>query len=131
MTEQYQAFPFGYGILREPDRRNRYHAMGWDCVLPLITDTLTAPVLHRMELLAAFPIAWESQWFQKGLALLDLYQDETGMYVLPKTALWEKEACWLLGNHMGLGENRRKKEWNMIEGTFRVLRMKNRRTNII
>ena len=126
MAEQYQAFPFGYGILREPDNRNRYHAMGWDCVLPTISDDVSAPVLHRMELLATFSVAKESQWFQKGLTLLDSYQDENGMYKLPKTALWEKEACWLLGNHMGLGENRRKKNWHVIEGTFRVLRMKNK-----
>ena len=129
MAEEYQEFPFGYGILREPDNRNRYHAMGWDCVLPLISDTATAPVLHRMELLAEFPIARKSLWFQEGLALLDSYQNENGMYVLPKIALKEKEACWLLGNHMGLGENRRKKDWHIIEGTFRTLRMKSKLRN--
>lgn len=123
LSEQYQHFPFGYGILIEPDRRYRYHAMGWDCVLPHMSDELTAPILHRMELLAAFPIARQSKWFQAGLNLLGSYRNDNGMYLLPKAALQEKEACWLLGNHMGLDENRRKKDWQLIEGMFRTYRL--------
>lgn len=130
LAEPYQQFPFGYGILVEPNNRSRYHAMGWDCVLPSLSDFITAPVLHRMELLAAFPIAVKSKWYQTGLSILDSCQDDSGIYMLPKDALNEKEACWLLGNHMGLDENRRKKGWLLVESTFRALRLKSRLTQL-
>ena len=126
LAEPYQAFPFGYGILVNPGHRARYHAMGWDCVLPKLSGGLTAPVLHRMELLAAFPLAVRSAWFQSALRLLDAHQEAQGVYALPPAVLQEKEACWLLGNHMGLGENRRKPSWRLVEGTFRALRLHSR-----
>ncbi|HCI21811.1 MAG TPA: hypothetical protein DE176_04655 [Clostridiales bacterium] len=84
---------------------------------------MTARVLHRMELLAQFPEAVASHWFQKHLALLRQYRQADGMYLLPKAALVEKETNWVSGGHMGLGENRRTKDAALVLGSFRAYRL--------
>lgn len=131
LSGPYQRLVSGYGLLREGS--GHYYAMGWDAILPasLPMNTcedgaLSARVLHRMELLAGFPIAVRSEWFQRHLALLMTYQTDEGLFVLPKAALREKEGYWVLGSHMGLGENRRKKQALPLEGTFRAHRLLSR-----
>jgi len=122
MSGPYQQIPRGYGLLRESP--SHYYAMGWDAVLPRCKDgSLTAQALHRMELLSKFPCAVRSPWFQENLALVMACRREDGRFLLPKAALQEKESVWVLGGHMGLGENRRKKDWSILVGTFRVYRM--------
>jgi len=109
----------GYGILS--DKKN-YWAMGWD---PKPTDLSKRyrynPLLLKMDLMSSFPVATNSKWFKKALHVLNQYVDENGIYHYPKNYLTEKDSCWILGNHMGLGENRRKKQALMIEGTCRTL----------
>ena len=54
------------------------------------------------------------------------YVDENGIYHFPKEFLTEKDSCWILGCHMGLGESRRKKNALELEGTFRAIMLINR-----
>lgn len=53
--------------------------------------------------------------------LMGRYADENGIYYYPKNYLTEKDSCWILGNHMSLGENRRQKYSMATEGTCRTL----------
>ncbi|MDR2933225.1 MAG: hypothetical protein LBV27_08980 [Oscillospiraceae bacterium] len=121
LSPDYQDFPKGYGLLREGS--GHYYAMGWDCKLPRNKGVITAPILHRMELLAAFPPAVRSEWFQAHLDMLMQCAGEDGMFDLPKKALGEKESYWISGGHMGLGENRWAKDALRALGSFRVFRI--------
>ena len=74
-----------------------------------------------MELLSNFAIASQTKWFSQALEIIEAYKDDNGIYRYPAEYLVEKNACWILGNHMSLGENRRKKNALALEGTFRTL----------
>lgn len=119
MDSRFQTIEDGYGVLS--DRKN-YWALGWDSKpTNLEKEYGCNPLLLKMELLSSFPEARNSRWFSQALNVTEKYVDANGIYHYPKKYLTEKDSCWILGNHMGLGENRRRKEALAIEGTFRTL----------
>jgi len=126
MSPEYNRLITGYGILSSGNRR--YHAMGWDCKLPFYFEDMDINkpnlYLHRLELMAHFPNAVTSSWFQQGLNHFESFKTEKGTYAFPKEYLIERESPWVLGSHMSLGENRRKKQFIETESTFRMLKIK-------
>ena len=76
-----------------------------------------------LELAARFAPARRSQWFKTALADLERHRTEKGTYRFPGEYLKEKRNSYYIyqGAHMGVGENRRKRDWIEIESTFRVL----------
>lgn len=124
MDERFLLIEDGYGILCKD---SNYWAMGWD---PKPTDLSKYhkynPLLLKADLLATFPQVITSKWFASIMESLQQYADKNGMYHFPKEFLTEKDSCWILGCHMGIGENRRKKKSLDLEGTFRAIMLINK-----
>ena len=121
-----QTVEFNYGILRV---NGRYKAVGWDCLLPSFADipdvSLYALTLQRMEIFSHFSRIADNTWFKHNLEFLEGFRTDDGTYLLPEEYLKENNHHWLLGNHMGLGENRKKQEkWRELESTFWILKLK-------
>jgi hypothetical protein len=127
-NERYQAFPPGYGYIWSKADRQTCYGCGWNLDLPALGSTNPyhqCIFVQRMELLAHFPMARRSTWFQKGMHLLETYQTEQGTYCFPSTYLLEKKAGYYVGgDYMGLEDNRRKKKSLELESTFRMLLLK-------
>ncbi len=83
-------------------------------------------ILLFVELAARFASARRSDWFKAALADLEGYRTEEGRYAFPREYLKEVRNSYYIyqGNHMGLGENRHKRNWLEIESTFRMLNIK-------
>lgn len=128
LNAEYQALPDGYGILSAPGKK--YHTMGWDVKLPCFNglsndfDKCGSLLLQRLELMSHFKNAVNSHWFISALNYLESFKTADGTYILPKQFLTEKEGYWVLGMHMGLGENRRQRLANEIESSFWMLKIK-------
>ena len=77
-----------------------------------------------MEAGALLPGVRKSPWFQHHLAHLKGFITTVGRYRFPREYLVEREGYYLYGgSHMGLAENRRRREWLEVESTFRVGRL--------
>lgn len=117
--QQFLKIEDGYGVLH---KNKRYWAMGWD---PKPTNLCKYykynPILLKIHLFGHFSSVIANEWFIQAIAKMNEYVDSCGIYHFPSEFLTEKDSCWILGNHMGLGENRRKKKSMEIEGTFRAL----------
>ena len=65
-------------------------------------------MVRRLELLARFPTARHSAWFQQSLRLLESFQTERGTYSFPAGYLPELSAGYYVGGeYMGLKDARR------------------------
>ena len=119
MDDSFSQIQDGYGILSD---RKHYWALGWN---PKPTDlaevTNVSPLLLKMELLSNITVSCQTKWFSRALEHIEFYADDKGIYHYPISYLTEKNSCWILGNHMSLGENRRNKNALKLEGTFRTL----------
>jgi len=115
----FQTTSGGYTWNRE---RHMCHAEGRCCLACLTPDR----VILFTELFARFRPARESGWFQEILSGLERCRTDRGTYVFPPDYLKEKRNCYYLyaGAHMGLGENRRNRNWLEVESTFRMLNIK-------
>lgn len=119
LDDRFNAIEDGYGIL---SAKKNYWAMGWDPKPTNLTKVYSCnPLLLKVDLMSNFASATNSKWFMQALELMGQYVDEKGFYHYPKNFLTEKDSCWILGNHMSLGENRRQKQAMVIEGTCRTL----------
>lgn len=119
MNEKFRQIADGYGILS--DKKN-YWAMGWD-PKPVEPEKEypSNSLLLKMELLSNFGTTAKGEWLERALNVAETYKVESGLYNWPKKYLTEKDSCWILGNHMGVGENRRNNKALLYEGTFRTL----------
>jgi hypothetical protein len=128
--ERYHAFPPGYGYIWPETNRRVCYACGWNLDLPdLDSDNpyQQRKIVQRMELLAHFPPARKSPWFQKGMQILEAYQTERGAYSFPSAYLVEMKAGYYVGGeYMGLEDNRRDSKILELESTFRMLLLKKR-----
>ena len=80
-----------------------------------------------LEWAAPFAAARQSDWFQRGLSLLETYRMEVGFYQFPAGMLPEKAGYQVYGGaHMGLGESRRGDLGLRLESTFRMLWIRKR-----
>lgn len=126
--ERYQAFPPGYGYIWPETNRRVCYACGWNLDLPDLDSKnpyQQRKIVQCMELLAHFPAARKSPWFQKGMQILETYQTEQGTYCFPSTYLVEKKSGYYVGgNYMGLEDNRKSQKTLELESTFRMLLIK-------
>ncbi|MBN2392800.1 MAG: hypothetical protein JXR84_18865 [Anaerolineae bacterium] len=127
--ERYRAFPPGYGYIWTEANRRTCYACGWNLDLPDLDSHNPydqRKIVQRLELLAHFPAARQSSWFQKGIELLETYRTKRGTYCFPATYLLEIKAGYYVGGeHMGLEDNRRNKPKTLeLESTFRMLLLK-------
>lgn len=126
--DRYRSFPPGYGYLWLKTKRRMCYACGWNLDLPDL-DTpdpfAQRKIVQRLELLARFPTARQSSWFQQGIQLLETFRTERGTYCFPRPYLLEKDAGYYVGGeYMGLEENRRTVKAVELESTFRMLLLK-------
>lgn len=117
LDPRFQALREGYGYAWIKERRTCY-GWGWS---PHLKDDATR--VQRIELMAHFPPAKQSAWFQESLQALEGFGTTEGRYRFPAEYLRESEGYYISGYGMGLGENRRKPAGIEIESTFRMLRI--------
>ncbi len=126
--ERYRAFPPGYGYLWSEANRRTCYACGWNLDLPDLNSAdpyQQRKIVQRLELLAHFPAAHQSAWFQEGMRLLETYRTEQDTYRFPSTFLTEAKAGYYVGGeYMGLENNRRTAKTLELESTFRMLLLK-------
>jgi hypothetical protein len=126
LRPEFQALPDGYGYFLD-SRRRQVWAHGWGVRLPGTSGFDAearegAYFLQRLELMAHFPRAAQSQWFRNSLRHLEGYRTDEGTYRLPARYLREQRSgYYVTGAYMGLGESRRSGRGIEIESTFRVL----------
>jgi hypothetical protein len=117
LDPRFQALREGYGYAWIKERRTCY-GWGWS---PHFKDN--AACVQRLELMAHFPRARQSPWFQETMEALETFRTPEGRYSLPAEYLRESEGYYVSGYGMGLGENRRRSLWNEVESTFRMLKI--------
>jgi hypothetical protein len=126
--ERCRAFPPGYGYIWPAANRQICYACGWNLDLPDLANPNPCQqrkVVQRLELLARFPTARHSAWFQQGLRLLESFQTERGTYRFPGGYLPELSAGYFVGGeYMGLEDGRRGAKALELESTFRMLYLK-------
>jgi hypothetical protein len=115
-----------YGIYYDTANK-RFYAHGWKPHLENYSSQTTpiqnkALFLLQLYLFSHFPIVHSQTWFNWGLEVLNAYQTKQETYLLPKGFLQEKPSgYWVNGAYMGLGESRRKNDWQELESTFWVM----------
>ncbi len=126
LTDEYQHYPEGYGILFDP-RTGKYYAHGWNIYLPgwfhldFLHPFHEASFLQRAELLSHFRQARSTQWLQKSLTHLQTFQTATGSYRLPPSYMKEgTSGYYVTGAYQRLEENRRRKVALELDSTFRI-----------
>jgi hypothetical protein len=126
--ERYRAFPPGYGYIWSEANRRTCYACGWNLDLPDLDSAnpyQQRKIVQRLELLAHFPAAHQSGWFQKGMRLLETYRTEQGTYCFPSAFLLEKGAGYYVGGeYMRLEDSRRTAKTLELESTFRMVLLK-------
>ncbi|MDP6503667.1 MAG: hypothetical protein QF886_08635 [Planctomycetota bacterium] len=102
--------------------KNTCYSAGRVCLACLNPERMVLSV----ELFARYAVAREATWFQKALSELTQCRTDRGTYLFPSDYLKEKRNSYYIyqGAHMGLGENRRKRDWIEIESTFRMLNIR-------
>ncbi|HWQ59159.1 MAG TPA: hypothetical protein VN540_09055 [Clostridia bacterium] len=124
LDERYQRLPIGYGLMLV--RPNRYYGMGWSMHLYRYFENSPLGlygIVWNMELLSHFKKARESEWFKNTLEHLRSFEKD-GLYEFPKEYISEaKNAYYVGGGHMGLGEDRKKKQSVALESTAWMLRI--------
>jgi len=126
LAPEYNKFVIHYGAIQLPNKR--YHAIGWDCMLPLFYANhghqSLSMYLHRLEMFSVFPCVVQSAWFQTALVRFEQCKTTKNTYILGKDYLIElRNYCWFMAGHMGLGEDRRR-YYQEIESTFRIIKIK-------
>ena len=125
LTDEYQSLPWGYGLMLVPPKT--YYSMGWSVKLSRYFRTdekhKIDPILWETELMSHFETVRKSEWFIKRIEFLKSYCSD-GIYEFPSNYLTEnKDKYYVGGGHMGLGENRRKKNWRRLESTAWMMRI--------
>lgn len=113
----YQSLPPGYGIMFVPPRT--YYGIGWDVLLHgKDPEENPALYLQRFSLMSEFSSVKTSEYYRQAMDHMNKYLSEDGLYQLPKEYLPEKTGYFVTGSHMGLGVNRRRKEWSKLESSY-------------
>ena len=125
MTPEYQKLPWGYGLMLVPPRT--YYSMGWSVKLSRFFTQEAPngidPILWETELMSHFDAARDSKWFELRMDYLEHFK-RGSFYEFPKSFLTEaKNKYYVGGGHMGLGENRRARNWEAVESTAWMMRI--------
>ncbi len=129
LDPRFQALPVGYGYAWIKERRACY-SWGWSPHLPGFNGfdfhhpDRVGELVQRLELMAHFPAARQSRWFQGALHHLEQFRTDHGTYRFPGGYLRElPDGYYVTGALMGLGENRRSQNGLEIESTFRMIKI--------
>jgi hypothetical protein len=105
--------------------------MGWSVHLPGYSGFEFCRAMHahmfvqRLELMAHFPVARQSEWFKNCMRHLEGYRTEQGTYRFPARYLREQASgYWVQGAYMRLEEKRRTRQSLELDSTFRMLKIK-------
>ncbi len=125
LDERYQRLNRGYGLMLVPP--DKYYSMGWSVHLDRFYETdneaSSDGVVLSMELMSHFKAARRSEWFKKTLRHLETFESN-GLYRFPPAYLHEgKNKYYVLGGHMGLGENRKIRASLLLESTAWMMRI--------
>lgn len=125
LNDEYQKLPWGYGLMLVSP--NKYYSMGWSVKLSRYfgedEQHKIDPIVWETELMSHFETARRSEWFKRRIKHLKSFE-MNGLYEFPTNYLTEgKDKYYVGGGHMGLGENRRKKDWQHIESTAWMVRI--------
>jgi len=128
LRPEYQRLPDGYGYLLDARKRQLW-AHGWGVGLPghqgFEFGSEASRFVQRLELMAHFPRAVKSAWFGDCLQHLEQSRLEDGSYHLPGGYLEDRASgYYVAGAYMGMEENRRERQAQNVESTFRVLLIK-------
>ncbi len=128
LDPRFQALRDGYGYAWIKER-NTCYSWGWSPHLPGYhgfgqKGVSIAMLVQRLELMAHFPSARQTSWFLGCLDHLEGFKTDQGTYRFPASYLRESQGYYVSGYHMGLGENRRRKNGLEIESTFRMLKIR-------
>jgi hypothetical protein len=130
LDPRFQAFPPGYGYAWIKERRTCY-SWGWSPHLAGFAelswqDPIEAGLLiQQLELMANFPAARESRWFQSGLRQLEFFREDSGIYCFPSHYLHDALVGYYVSGYcMSLGENRHVRKGLEIESTFHMGRIR-------
>jgi hypothetical protein len=130
LDPRFQAFPPGYGYAWIRERRTCY-SWGWSPHLAGFSESnwqdlaVAGQLVQQLELMASFPAARESRWFQSGLRHLEFYRGEDGIYCFPVHYLRDAPSGYYVSGYcMGLDENRRLHRGLEIESTFHMSRIR-------
>ncbi|NLK12474.1 MAG: hypothetical protein GX312_02675 [Candidatus Phytoplasma sp.] len=122
--ERYQRLYSGYGLMLVPP--NRYYGMGWSMHLCRYFENNSMDsdgIVWQMALMSNFKKARETEWFKNNLEHLKSFKKDE-VYEFPASYLMEvKNKYYVLGYHMGLGENRKKNLSKKLESTAWMLRI--------
>lgn len=124
MDERYQNLHMGYGLMLI--RPNKYYGMGWSVHLDrYFKDRYSHPygVVWNMELMSHFRKARESEWFKNTLNHLRGFEKDSIFEFSTEYLIEGKNRYYVGGGHMGLGEDRKKKQSRKIESTAWMLRI--------
>ena len=92
-----------------------YYSIGWSVHLHRQNQ------LFGYTLCNAFPAYRSSETGKETLRSMESYQLPTLIYDFPSEFLQEKTGYLVSGSHMGMGVNRRKKNWRQLESSFWIL----------
>ncbi|MFW9843470.1 MAG: hypothetical protein ACFFEV_02725 [Candidatus Thorarchaeota archaeon] len=126
LTEEYQNLPWSYGLAKYG---SRYYVIGWAAHLPGYSRKAEgrefAELLLTLEFIAKFPIAHNSDWFNRSMEYLESFETESGTYIFPRGWLSEKKTSyWVGGTRMMLDERKGNPHAIECESTFRMLTIK-------
>ena len=132
MTDKYQQFPDGYGIMYHPPTQ-KYYSHGWEVYLPawfgfnLERGYHEGSFLQRLELFSNFKQAQPRKWFQNSVAYFEGFKTNDGTYRFPAKFLKEgTSGYYVTGSYLRLEENRRRKIALELDSTFRMELIKKR-----
>lgn len=79
-----------------------------------------------LYIMTQFTSTFESKWYKEVMQHLETFKNEYDLYTFPKEYLQEKKDSYFLysGAYMGLGENRKNRNWITIESTYWMMRFK-------
>jgi len=119
LDDRFQCIPQKAYIFDKSNRR--YYAAGNVYHACFRNDRM----LLMMQLLSNVDNIKNNNRFQKELGKLAEYKTDEGFYELDKNLIKEKNNVNYIysGSHMGLGENRRSKNWCKIESTYWMLKI--------
>jgi hypothetical protein len=126
LSAEHQRFHYNFGYIRCPDGRGK--SVGFKMDFPGYfgfegPDFDPRSLILRCWQMAHFPSAREHPWFQQSMRHLESFTTDKGTYIFPNRYLTETKSTgyWVHGSRMGLGENRRNRQWSEIESTFWML----------
>ncbi|MDF2822578.1 MAG: hypothetical protein K0R15_3026 [Clostridiales bacterium] len=119
LDEKFQSIPPKAYIFDEV--KKRYYAVG-NVYQACMIDTRKLLTLY---MLSHFKVVRDCDFFVHKVMQLLSTRNSDGFYEFDKTLINEKKDCNYIytGNHMGLGEDRRNKNWLKIESTFWMLKI--------